>query len=110
MDSIDARVNIAGIGAVRQIREPTRYLGLAAQVAKFLTIVERTIETRITERRTTRDAGLCHIALDGGELERQSFHRLRQFGQNLCLEAFDVDLDEGRAAMRCDKSIERGHR
>ena len=64
----------------------------------------------IAERRTALDCGRRHVALDGGELERQGCDRPRETGQGLRLETLDVDLDEAWRAMTRDERIERGDR
>ena len=75
-----------------------------------LALAECPIVVPIAERPAALERGQGHVALDGGELERECRHRPGEAGQRLRLETFDVDLDEGGHAVARDQRIERGHR
>src|SRR6266853_4471880 len=69
--SAQQRVDIAGIGLIRQRREPAPNLlgALPFAVREGLALAERRVVAPIAERRAALDAGCREVALDGGELE-----------------------------------------
>src|ERR1019366_10737667 len=100
------------MGGVGWVREPSRDLLTSApgRMNEGLALAEGRIEAGIAERVAMFDTGRRHAARNGGELERKRRHRMRETGQRLRLEAFDVNLDEDRHAVARDQRIERGNR
>src|SRR5688572_28550467 len=88
------RIDVSRVGLDRQLREPAcRRLRVdAVWMAEALAFAERGVEAREAERGTARQRIKGDVALDGGELEGQRAHRLRQAGERLRLETLDVDL------------------
>src|SRR5947207_92765 len=99
------RIDVAGIGAVRQRHKPARNaVGvLPLRMDEGLALAKGRIEVRIAERPAALERGQGHVALDGGELKRECRHRPGEAGQGLRLEPFHIDLDEGRHAMAGDQ-------
>ena len=68
------------------------------------------LKRAIAELDAPRQRARRHIALNRGEFKRQRGNGMRQTGQRLSLETFDVDLGERRRAMPFDQRVERRHR
>src|SRR5713226_9689115 len=66
--SAQQRVDIAGIGLIRQRREPAPDLpgALPFAVREGLALAERRVVAPIAERRAALDAGCREVALNGG--------------------------------------------
>ena len=73
-----------------------------------LALAERRVEACVAKRPAAIEGGERDVALDGGELERQRCRWLRQACERFRFKPFDVDLDEGGAAMFGNQRIERG--
>src|SRR5262249_50258370 len=71
--SIQYRIDIAGIRLDRQGLEPARDLvgRLPALLDESLALAERGLVVPVAARSAAREAAEGHVALDGGELERQ---------------------------------------
>src|SRR5262249_56551148 len=102
------RIDVARVGRMRQLVEPARHGRRLAPFAELLALSQGCVEALEAERGTAVETGARHIALDGGELERQRLHRLSQPCQRFGLESLNVDLDEGWLAMFGNQGIKRG--
>src|SRR5437764_13814684 len=101
LSHLQPRIDVAGIGFNWQRREPARDVlcALPLGMDEGVALAQGCVVAGITERRTALDCGRRHVALDGGELERERGDRPRESGQGLRLETLDIDFDEAWRAM-----------
>src|SRR5689334_8233599 len=77
-------------------------------MCKFLAFSQCRVEFCVAELDATFDTGRGDSALDRRELERERPHRFGQSGENLGLEALDIDLDKGWSTVLEHQKVERG--
>src|SRR5262249_45298556 len=101
-------INVAGICTVRQGTQPGRNLvgGKPALVDERMALAQHCVVADVAKLGAALDACGCHVALDGGEFERQGRWGTGQSRERLRLGTLDVDLDEGGRAVPGGECIE----
>ena len=99
-----ARVDVAGISAVRQRLEPSFYCLSIDPLCEgqALAFTQSGIVTVRAERPTAGHAVDRDLAHNRREFEGECLERSRKSGERLSLETFDIDFGKNRLAMTFD--------